>query len=217
MKKVGPVSERDALLIAARRRGLTMPEIGAEFGITTQRVQQILSRHGESGERVERRRVLTSATCAACGKEFGVKPADLRMRLKRSPTGRVYCGQRCALSGRAQLISSTGSQRKLKGADVLRAIELRTGGMTWKAVGQLFAAGPQAVQRAIWVHLAETGRLTETVVLTMWPPHRDRRGFGMMEWRTRLKVTTETGQGAAVRSEARVATLLAPERRPGAA
>ena len=54
-------------------------------------------------------------------------------------------------------------------------------------------------------------------VLTMWPPHRDRRGFGMMEWRTRLKVTTETGQGAAVRSEARVATLLAPERRPGAA
>ena len=35
MKKVGPVNERDALLIAARRRGLTMPEIGAEFGITT--------------------------------------------------------------------------------------------------------------------------------------------------------------------------------------
>jgi len=217
MEKFEPVSERDALLIAARRRGMTMSEIGVEFGVSTQRVQQILSRHGESGEGVERRRVVTSATCAACGKEFGVKPADLRVRLKRSPTGRVYCGQRCALSSRAQLISSTGSQRKLKGADVLRAIELRTGGMTWKAIGQLFAAGPQAVQRAIWVHLAETGRLTETVVLTMWPPHRDRRGFGMVERRTRLKVTTETGQGAAVRSEARVATLLAPERRPGAA
>src|SRR6476646_10824504 len=84
-------------------------------------------------------------------------------RRELEAAGRVYCGQRCALSSRARLISSTGSQRKLKGADVLQAIELRTGGMTWKAVGQLYAAGPQAVQRAVWVHLAKTGRLTETV------------------------------------------------------
>jgi hypothetical protein len=74
MEKFEPVSERDALLIAARRRGLTMPEVGAEFGITPQRVQQILCRHGEGGNRVDRRRVMTSATCAACGKEFRVKP-----------------------------------------------------------------------------------------------------------------------------------------------
>lgn len=48
-----PNPARVRRIVAMRNKGLTMRAIGEKFGITAQRVEQILLRHGGSGKAVQ--------------------------------------------------------------------------------------------------------------------------------------------------------------------
>jgi hypothetical protein len=65
---VKTMAKRDAQIRAARRRGLSLSDVGKRFGISKQAVHMILRRDGETMPPDRRWGVTAEALCAGCGK-----------------------------------------------------------------------------------------------------------------------------------------------------
>jgi hypothetical protein len=147
---------RDAMIVAARRRGITLRDIGARLGLTHERVRQILVAHDTPAiARRSRGRPATrvAVVCAACGK------ASWRRRSEVA-AGPMYCSRACVIAAR------------LKVTDVQAVLALRAEGLSWAAAARRLGASVQSVQIAVWHHLAATGQLTTDVVEPLWRTRR---------------------------------------------
>ena len=106
---------RDAMIVAARRRGITLRDIGTRLGLTHERVRQILVAHDAPAvARRPRGRPATrvAVVCAACGK------ASWRRRSEVAAAGPMYCSRACVIAAR------------LKVTDVQAVLALRAEGLS---------------------------------------------------------------------------------------
>jgi hypothetical protein len=146
-------SARDTKIVAAARQGASHRAIAAEFGISYQRVSQILAREGVPAvPRAQRapppKRV--AVTCAVCDKVRLVAPGVARRGLR-------HCSRRCV-----------GIAMTKAPDDAPAILALRADGLDWATVGRRLGISPQVAQSDVWKHLAATGRLTAAVVLPIW-------------------------------------------------
>jgi hypothetical protein len=147
---------RDAMIVAARCRGITLRDIGTRLGLTHERVRQILVAHDAPAvARRPRGRPATrvAVVCAACGK------ASWRRRSEVA-AGPMYCSRACVIAAR------------LKVTDVQAVLALRAEGISWAAAARRLGASVQSVQIAVWHLLAATGQLTTDVVEPLWRTRR---------------------------------------------
>ena len=85
---------RDAMIVAARRRGITLRDIGTRLGLTHERVRQILVAHDAAAvARRPRGRPATrvAVVCAACGKASWRRKSEVA-------AGPMYCSRACVPS-----------------------------------------------------------------------------------------------------------------------
>lgn len=156
-----PLSERTYLIAAARRRGISIGRIGPVFGISKQRVDQLLTKyekyHGQVSVGMPRNHARPIAArkvrrCTVCDKQF------LETFKKRSS---VYCSQKCA----------GVAQRILTEDEITWAIDQRSlYNQTWTGLAKILRADMQVVQKRIWLYLFEQDRLTKNVVDKIWMP-----------------------------------------------
>lgn len=124
------MARREAI-IAARREGRDISDIGREFGITRERVRQIIATAGDPsliGWRRSRR--LPRPACAVCGKPCGGRHAKT-----------------CSIECRA--VAAQGTGRNLRTdwrANYERAKAMRAEGMTWNAVAAALGIGTGSTQ-----------------------------------------------------------------------
>lgn len=135
-----PNSRRIISMIARRKNGATYQEIGEEFGITRERVRQVLWRvrpdlcGGRIGLGLAKRAEPSETVhCAHCGRPKRVWPAHVRQRENH------YCGYACMSSDR-------------RDGRTAQAYKLRMQGLTWQAVGALI--WPDAKQPATYAIMA---------------------------------------------------------------
>jgi hypothetical protein len=142
---------RNAMIVAASRRGIPQTVIAARIGITRQRVQQILARAGEPPvphtQRARPTPTRVATVCVVCGTVRWRPPSHASFR---------FCSSQCIQVSRRTAI------------DVQAALALRAEGLTWAAAGRRLGANERRVQGAVWRYLAESGQLTAAVVLPLW-------------------------------------------------
>lgn len=156
-----PLSERTYVVAAARRRGISIGLIGPAWGISKQRVDQILTRyekyHGRVSDGVPRNSARSRFArkvrrCSVCDEVF------FETFKKRSS---VFCSQKC----------SGVAQRILTDEEIKWAIDQRSlHNQTWTGLAKILRSDMQVVQKRIWHYLAEHDRLTKNIVDKIWMP-----------------------------------------------
>lgn len=130
----------DAVVAAARRRGISIDHIAAAAGFTRQWAQRKLERWTkETGERFDfiaqpHSPKMTSWVCVVCGKQEWRIPSHAAWK---------YCSAKC----RGQ------SQRYISDRKIESAITLRKTGLSWTHVAIRTGHPLQSVQRRIWAIL----------------------------------------------------------------
>jgi lambda repressor-like predicted transcriptional regulator len=150
----------DAVLIAAFKRGVSTRQLSRSTGVSYQRIAQILLRNGLTAG--QHRKVPhhghVARVCPGCGSVEWVAPYELAEH--------TYCSLRCFNRTRHPQIPD---------APILKAIELRDAGWTWKQITAELGWTYQSLARWIWKLLAERGELTEARVVALLHDRRDRR------------------------------------------
>lgn len=157
--KRGPKSgsrnlERTRAMVAMRRDGKTLAVIGETFGLTRERVRQILDREeralGERLPRTRRRTERVSWRCALCGIERHLRPGAAARR-------GTLCGP-CA---------------KLDPSRAERILADRRSGMPWYRISSAEGSTNNTnAARALYCYLRRAGRNDE--IRELWPrgvPH----------------------------------------------
>lgn len=118
-----PVDRHEARRL--RSAGLTLREIGAHFGVSRQRIQQVLGRTGK-GVPVHSV-VIAFYTCEYCGVMF---------KRPRHAGPRQFCSYACR--GKSQVIY-----------DINAVAELRKAGLSQAAIARQLGISPMTVSRAV--------------------------------------------------------------------
>lgn len=177
MHKTDPVApsanragtERRALIVAARKRGLSMSRIAVAIGVSRQNVQQHLWREaaatGDKSLLDQRRRKYgvkrVLGTCAQCGRGLATKPWAWR----KNPQGRRFCSSACCVTAQTTVLDDT----------LERVIEMRRSGVSWKQAAKMTGVSYQSVQKRIWQYLHKRGLLTPDAVSAIWMTGEQRR------------------------------------------
>ena len=121
--KQNPRTPRVLNMVELRKTGLTYQEIGDQYGITRERVRQLLKPvapklcgNGITLGIVPSRAKVRRFNCAHCGKACE-RPASVSTR---------HCSQKCAVAAK----TDNATPRKIK--------QMRANGMTWEAAGRKF-------------------------------------------------------------------------------
>ena len=121
-----PMSERNRAVVQPRRSGATLEDTGAAFGMSKERVRQIVARYGDAEAKAvfctRPRPALVARACPCCGASF-TKPAKQR-----------FCSRPCA--GRFNNPRTEGR------AEAILAFRRR--GISWKAAAAAVGMGTAA-------------------------------------------------------------------------
>lgn len=131
-------------IVAMARKGMVLADLGRRYGVSRQRINQIVHREipGYDGRVAARERSRITKTCPVCGKSFVVQKSAQRK----------WCSLACRKVGyRRNLPPEVLRMRR-------RAYELRAGGMKWQEVCEELGLkhNAEAVRRARR-HAEDTG------------------------------------------------------------
>jgi hypothetical protein len=168
-----------AVVAAYRPEGVTMRQVGAQFGKSAEWVRlQLNSYEGLTGERIARKprgkrgpRPTVPRTpwqCLDCGQRRDLTRAQARRDPKR-------CGP-CAIAN-----------VRLPSHIVERWIKARTEGQTWRSIASADARSIPTIYRAVYLYLWRNDRLDEVPLI--WGP------AGKAEWLRRLHLRRGTARG----------------------
>lgn len=82
---------RDQAIVKDYAGGLTMEEVGSKWGLSRERVRQILNAMGHT-ERNTRKGPRVEFTCSGCGKVLWLRPSDIKKSRDRE---RKFCDGAC--------------------------------------------------------------------------------------------------------------------------
>jgi predicted transcriptional regulator len=126
-----PWDDRNKAVVAAYRAGRTMQSVADEFGITRERVRQIVTRNGGAFYKANsHKHGDVTKVCRYCGNEFTVAYKFRNIRP-------WHCGMECAGMARRKVTSS------------IEAIELYCSGLGFVEVGKRIGLSTMAVYRRV--------------------------------------------------------------------
>jgi len=171
------------VIIAARRRGWTLEQIGNAAGVTRERIRQRVAeyekKHGvvlPRYQRFSRHRTLTAWKCTQCGKSGFSRPALAR--------GKRYCSADCLAAARVLI-----TDEMVESAIDLRRVHRET----WTLIGKQLGHPIQAIQVRIWKYLHSYGALNRATVDAIWcipeAEHTNAPAYGWLEKNTGLAPT----------------------------
>lgn len=165
-------SPRYRAMRAARNRGWTLSQIAFAAGVSPQRVAQIL---GRLNNRIvpPRNKARRLRVCVGCGKMLKVLP-----RIDDENQGSNSCSVRCSSRGR----------RLMTEKQLMRALDLRAQGWTWKEISRVVPFDMQDIIVRAWRLLAEKESLTVRI-LSEIHRSRGRRHSAVTKWESYARAT----------------------------
>jgi ferredoxin len=91
--------------------------------------------------------------CKNCGRVAGWQSEKTR-------DGWDFCSTKCRMEAITLILRET----------IVKAIDMRHAGESWKGIGMALGFTVPGIQRAIWRHLHEDGLLTWDMVESLWQP-----------------------------------------------
>ncbi len=156
-------AKRISEIIAMRRGGAILEEIGASFGVTRERIRQILLQHsartGETG--------LVGWTPAMRARNAEnhrtPKPKCARPSCNNAVkhSAQTYCGRPCLRRHTCERNAGLAA----------RIIESRLAGVTWKQIVADTGTEASQLNRVASRHIEWRGNYTEADICAVWPQH----------------------------------------------
>jgi transposase len=171
--KINTVTPRMRAVVAAYRpQGVTLRQVGAQFGKSAEWVRvQLNAYEGLTGERIAR-------------KPHGKRGP--RLTIPRTPWQCPDCGQRRDLTSAQAMLAPTRCRPcaiahvRLPSCTVERWIKARTEGQSWRSIASEGGRSIPATYRGVYLYLRRNDRLDEIPLI--WGPE------GKVEWLRRWHV-----------------------------